>query len=111
MVRRFRAERLPLYPVKGMASEKVARHYHIIGLVQGVGYRYFTRKTAEMLGLAGWVRNLPDGAGEAYAIGSEGRLAQFESALRHGPRHAEVQEVVVEDAPVDPVVTLFSVRF
>jgi len=94
-----------------MASERIARHYHITGLVQGVGYRYFARRTGEMLGLAGWVRNLPDGSVEAYAIGAEQELLQFEAALRRGPRHAEVREVIVEEAPIDPMVTLFSVRF
>lgn len=97
--------------MSAMASERIARHYHITGLVQGVGYRYFARRAGETLRLAGWVRNLPDGSVEAYAVGSENELAQFESALRRGPRHAEVKEVVVEDAPVDPAVTLFSVRF
>ncbi len=94
-----------------MSSPKIARHYRIIGIVQGVGYRYFARRTGEAIGLAGWVRNLPDGSVEAYAIGSESELAQFEAALRRGPRHAEVREVIGEEAPVDPSVTLFSVRF
>ncbi len=94
-----------------MSAEKVARRYHITGLVQGVGYRYFTRRNAETLGIAGWVRNLPDGSVEAYAIGAPEHLILFEAALRRGPRHAEVWECAVEEAAVDPTVTRFSVRF
>jgi len=94
-----------------MTTGKSARRYHVMGVVQGVGYRYFVRRSGETLGLAGWVRNLPDGSVEAYAIGTGEELARFEAALRRGPRHAEVRECVVEETSVDPSVTLFSVRF
>ena len=40
------------------------------GRVQGVGYRRFACREAQALGLAGWVRNEPDGtvAGEAVQL-------------------------------------------
>ncbi|HNV71463.1 MAG TPA: acylphosphatase, partial [Candidatus Ozemobacteraceae bacterium] len=35
------------------------------GMVQGVGFRYFTVRQAESQGLAGWVENLEDGSVQA----------------------------------------------
>jgi acylphosphatase len=57
-----------------------------------VGFRYFTQRTAARLGLAGWVRNLPDGRVESEAQGSREVLISFESALRQGPRGAVVAQ-------------------
>ncbi|ATY58469.1 acylphosphatase [Cordyceps militaris] len=35
------------------------------GTVQGVGFRYFTRKRAQAYGLTGWCRNTPDNKASA----------------------------------------------
>lgn len=69
--------------------------------MQGVGFRYFTMGVAERLLLSGYVRNMPDGRVEVYAIGTSGQLAALRSALRRGPRFCSVDHVVEEDAPVD----------
>ncbi len=60
------------------------------GRVQGVGYRYFARRSAQALGLSGFVRNLPDGSVEVLAEGGEDALARLEQALREGPAFAAV---------------------
>ena len=39
----------------------------VSGRVQGVGFRWFTHREAERLGIAGWARNLPDGRVEVLA--------------------------------------------
>ena len=60
------------------------------GHVQGVFFRSELRDRARSLGVAGWVRNVPDGSLEA-ALEGEGR--QVESLLgwcRHGPAGARV---------------------
>ena len=69
---------------------------HISGMVQGVGFRYYVWHQARHLGLAGYVRNLPDGSVEAEAEGEEDKLNQFIKALKAGPSGAVVEVVKVE---------------
>ena len=42
----------------------------VSGRVQGVGYREFTRRAAERLGIAGHVRNRAEGTVEARLVGA-----------------------------------------
>lgn len=71
----------------------------VCGLVQGVGFRWFVRETAERLALSGWVRNAPDGSVEAEAEGQPRSLAEFATALRQGPASARVDAVDVRGIP------------
>jgi len=84
-----------------VAGEKQARRYFVSGLVQGVGYRYFTQDAAESLHLTGFVRNLRDGRVEAYAIGTPEQLAQFRARLEKGPRLSNVEHVAEQSADID----------
>lgn len=85
-----------------MSDSKQAKRFFVSGSVQGVGFRYFTIGAAERLLLSGYVRNLPDGRVEAYAIGTLAQLAALRSELERGPRFAGVDHVTEEDAHVDP---------
>ncbi|MFW5746847.1 MAG: acylphosphatase [Nanoarchaeota archaeon] len=49
----------------------IAKHCVFHGNVQGVGFRYRTRQKAQEYGVAGWVKNLPDGTVEAVFEGDE----------------------------------------
>jgi acylphosphatase len=84
-----------------VSAEKQARRFFVSGLVQGVGFRYFTQDAAERLRLAGYVRNLRDGRVEAYAIGTEEHLLRFLAVLKQGPRGAMVHGVAEESATLD----------
>jgi len=75
----------------------VARRYVIGGRVQGVGFRYFTEAAAAREGILGWVRNMPDGRVEVSAEGDADALERFERSLRHGPPHARVERVDVDE--------------
>lgn len=75
------------------------RRYIVFGRVQGVGFRYFVHRKAVDLGLAGWVRNRPDGTVEAQAAGSGAQLDAFELELRRGPALARVDRIAVSPAP------------
>ena len=72
----------------------MTRGWLVEGRVQGVGFRYFVRREARSLGLAGWVRNLPDGRVEARAQGEPAALDRLEQALWSGPPHAQVRGVL-----------------
>jgi acylphosphatase len=78
---------------------RVARRFLISGRVQGVGFRWFARETADREGVHGWVRNLPDGRVEALAEGDAEALERFERSLRHGPRGARVDDIEVDSLP------------
>jgi acylphosphatase len=71
-------------------------HVIVSGLVQGVGFRYFTARQARALDLTGFVRNLPDGRVEVVAEGVRGALETFVAAVREGPPGAVVRDVRVE---------------
>jgi acylphosphatase/ubiquinone/menaquinone biosynthesis C-methylase UbiE len=66
------------------------------GRVQGVGFRFFVERQANALGLAGSVRNLPDGSTvEVLAEGEPEELYALLADLHRGPRHAAVESVEV----------------
>ncbi len=67
----------------------------ISGVVQGVGFRYFTYRIAQQLELTGWVRNLPDGRVHAVAEGARGPLEDLIKQLRMGPHYGTVTGVDV----------------
>jgi acylphosphatase len=85
-----------------MTTAKIARRYFVSGIVQGVGFRYFTQDEAERLHLSGYVRNLRDGRVEVYAIGSQENLARLRTLVERGPRGAMVQHVDEESAELIP---------
>jgi acylphosphatase len=69
------------------------RGYRVRGRVQGVGFRWWTERTAVELGLCGHVRNLPDGSVEVHVVGTEEDVRTLESLLRDGPPGARVESV------------------
>ena len=71
----------------------------ISGRVQGVFFRDTLRRLAEERGVAGWVRNLPDGRVEAALEGPQSDVAHLVEWARHGPRRAVVDDVAVQIEP------------
>ncbi len=69
------------------------RHVTVRGRVQGVGFRWFVKETAESLGVTGWVRNREDGTVEAEAQGTETALDEFEKRLRSGNPAADISGI------------------
>ncbi len=56
----------------------IAREFHIVGRVQGVGFRPFVYRLAEAHGLSGWVRNRA-GTVAVLVQGDPGAVARFGS--------------------------------
>lgn len=96
--------------VRGEARDGVRIHAVVSGMVQGVGYRYFTVTTALKLGLTGWVRNLMNGDVELEAQGARGDVAMLISRLKLGPKWSEVSRVAVDEIEPVPAETNFRVR-
>ncbi len=71
-------------------------HVLVKGIVQGVGFRAWTRDRASALGLTGWVRNLQGGEVEAVFEGDREVVDQMVKALNDGPRASEVEKVEVQ---------------
>jgi acylphosphatase len=88
---------------------RVRRRVIVSGLVQGVFFRDSTRREAERLGVAGWVRNREDGTVEAVFEGEPGAVEAAVAFVREGPRHARVQDAEVVEEP-DEGLRGFEVR-
>ena len=78
----------------------VIRHVVIRGFVQGVGFRYWIRRTATARGLQGWVRNRGRDSVEAIFAGPEQAVAEMIALCRRGPDAARVD--TVDEEPADP---------
>jgi len=81
------------------------------GRVQGVAYRFYAEKYAGLLGITGWVRNLPDGRVEVLAEGSAESVDSFLDRLREGPSLARVETFDVRREPPKGELRDFRVIF
>jgi acylphosphatase len=85
------------------SGEERTIRVRIEGRVQGVGYRYWTERTAIDLELSGWVRNLRDGSVEAVFSGDPAKVEAMIQQCSRGPRSAMVAALSIEDeADVPP---------
>jgi acylphosphatase len=71
------------------------------GKVQGVGYRHATVRRAHMLGVTGWVQNLPNGTVEALVQGTPDQVDRMLEWMRRGPPAAAVRELETERQFID----------
>lgn len=83
-------------------SEYVARDVVVHGAVQGVFFRDSCRREAERLGVAGWIRNEPDGTVAGHFEGPREAVEQLVRWCHDGPPRARVQRVdTLESEPKD----------
>jgi len=75
------------------------KRYNVIvsGRVQGVSFRWFVARTAERLGVKGWVRNNYDGSVESVVEGEESSVMQFIAEIRRGPSSAMVTDLEISE--------------
>jgi|SRR5690242_11331656 acylphosphatase len=84
-----------------VSETRSAKRYFVSGMVQGVGFRFFTQRAAERLRVNGFVRNLRDGRVEVFAMGTAEQHNQLRRQLERGPLGSDVTEVLEEPAPVE----------
>ncbi|MDL2401069.1 acylphosphatase [Rhizobium mayense] len=76
-----------------MSDDCEATLVRITGRVQGVSFRVWTRDEALRLGLAGWVRNEPDGSVRALIAGPNTAVSTMIERFWQGPPGASVSSV------------------
>ena len=88
----------------------IARRIVARGRVQGVGFRYSMVSAAEHAGVHGWVRNRRDGSVEAFVQGDGAAVLALIAWCERGPAGAQVTDVEVHDAEIDPALDGFASR-
>ena len=86
---------------KKILRQMIRRRVIVSGQVQGVFFRDTCRRMAGQQGVAGWVRNLPDGRVEAVFEGEPDGVERMVRWARRGPSDARVTAVAVSDEPVE----------
>ena len=83
----------------------------LYGRVQGVGFRFFTTRKAEIYQIKGWVKNMPDGSVKCEAEGEKSNVEAFIKELKKGPRSGNVGEVSVDKNSDLQNYSSFEVRY
>lgn len=76
--------------------ENKAVQMKLIGIVQGVGFRYFASRRAMHYRLTGYVKNLHDGSVEVWAEGPEDDLNSFINDVKKGPNSAQIMDAQID---------------
>jgi len=77
----------------GPPQEAVRLDARVFGMVQGVGFRYWTMGTAEDLGLSGEVKNLNDGSVSVVAEGPQSQVHKLLDWLNSDRTPGRVERV------------------
>lgn len=80
------------------------------GKVQGVFFRAEAKKSADKLGVKGWIKNREDGNVEIMAKGSEDALDAFISWCRKGSDKAKVDSVIVTPLHIEDLDSFEIIR-
>jgi len=72
------AERGEAMPDGTTLGPKIRMHYHFVGAVQGVGFRFTSTNLANSVGATGWVRNEHDGS---VTVELQGIKEQIEAVI------------------------------
>ena len=90
--------------------QQTAKRVIFSGRVQGVGFRYTTRRCADRHDLTGWVKNLPNGTVEAFFQGTE---ADIQACLDEMNDHFSgyLRNTQITPQPCNPQYTSFQITF
>ncbi|MFT8356903.1 acylphosphatase [Bifidobacterium aquikefiri] len=87
--------------VMDVKPQSIRIHAQVIGMVQGVGFRYAALRVAERIQVTGWVHNEHDGSVVVEAQGDEEAISSMTQWLHEGPAWARVDNVNIEH--INPV--------
>jgi acylphosphatase len=88
----------------------VRRRVYYSGRVQGVGFRLTSQRLALDHGVAGYVRNLPDGRVELLAEGDRTKVDALLEAVRRRMQEYLRDIQVVDEPPGEPPLSEFTIR-
>ncbi|WP_035588304.1 acylphosphatase [Hippea jasoniae] len=74
------------------------KRLRITGVVQGVGYRAWAKRLADMLNVKGYVRNMDDGSVEMVVCADDNIINVMINAAKKGPAASVVKDVEVFDS-------------
>lgn len=96
-----------------LLSRKMNQRLHLIisGKVQGVSFRYYIKKMAELLKLTGWVENVQDNTVEAIFEGEEKRLKQMLEFCKKGPTEAIIENIQENWGEFSGEFNYFEIKF
>ena len=77
--------------------KKRRAHVWVTGRVQGVFFRAYTRDAAELIGVAGWVKNLPDSRVEAIIEGDSDKVQLMVEWFTEGSPMSRIDLVEVSE--------------
>jgi len=87
-----------------------AYYIKVSGRVQGVGYRYHCQKSAEWLGIKGWVRNLPDGDVDMEIKGPERALDEYKGEITRKDAWFKVSSMEVKEISPEKEYDGFTIK-
>ncbi len=87
----------------------IRRHIVFYGSVQGVGFRYRARNSAEHFGCTGWVHNEWDGSVSMEIQGTEEQIDAVIMAIERGT-FVHIENMDARTVPVEESEYGFSVR-
>lgn len=83
----------------------------VSGHVQGVGFRYFIQSNALKYNLTGWVKNLSNGDVSLEAQGDKIDIKKFLEVLKNGNPFAKVQNISINEIPLDSLEKKFKITY
>lgn len=92
--------------------QKIRAHVFISGKVQGVNFRWNTKRKAKKQELTGWVKNLPDGRVEVVLEGEKENVEQMIGWIKKGgPSFAKVKNLEVSKGDYRGEFKDFEIRY
>lgn len=84
------------------------KHIKVFGMVQGVGFRFYTERLALKYNIAGTVQNVEDYV-EIYAQGDSEALNHFvETVIAGASPASHVENFTVKELDIDKTLTKFK---
>lgn len=91
------------------STKSERREVRYRGDVQGVGFRYTTRRIAAGYAVTGFVRNRSDGSVQLMVEGEPGELQAFLQAVAEA-MNGNIREAVVQELPATGEFPDFTIR-